>query len=86
MTRYVSTPEYTGPVDDNGMPIKVYGLESFDPESSGLLEKFDIQESGEIGINSGRTKFSVRCRKCQCLLHPSTTDPSAYTPSHKCSE
>lgn len=84
MVKYVFTPEYSGPVDDNGQPLIVQGLKSFDPESSGLLENFEIQETGDIGANSGRLRFSVKCKKCQQILHSNTTHPPAYTEGHCC--
>lgn len=57
---------------------------SFDPETSELKERFYIVETGDHGINSGRTRFSVQCKKCLLVLHENTTWPPAYTEDHKC--
>ncbi len=46
--------------------------------------KFDITDSGQWGIDSGRTRWRVVCKQCGEELHPATTDPSFCIKTHEC--
>jgi hypothetical protein len=46
-------------------------------------ERYEVTDTGQTGIDSGRKRFSVTCRDCDKLLHPATTGPNSYIREHE---
>lgn len=44
--------------------------------------EFDVTLSGEYGFNTGRPRYTVRCKTCDVLVHESTTSPSSAKGRH----
>jgi len=44
--------------------------------------RFNVYLSGEIGLDSMRTKYGVKCLSCNELLHPSTTSATIRVIQH----
>jgi hypothetical protein len=56
--------------------------EVFDIEGISFL----VVPSDTTGIDSGRTRYKVVCRECDCLLHRATTGPASHVRSHMMEE
>ncbi len=56
----------------------------FDPDNKGYKrERYEIKLTGNIGCDTMRDKFSVKCLECNIMLHDNTTWPSAYIEKHE---
>lgn len=85
MVEYVNRPDYKGPVGDNGLPIFVPGMQSFDPSTMPphIAKRYEVTETGDFGANSGRKRFRVYCRQCKKVLHENTTGPQERIKDHE---
>lgn len=45
---------------------------------------FTKEETGLVGINSGRPRFKVTCKECGAVVHEATTGPVPIAKNHRC--
>lgn len=57
---------------------------SFDPSSMTAEQaaRYEVSETGDFGVDSGRKRFRVMCRECGMVLHGNTTGPEHYIEQH----
>ena len=44
---------------------------------------YEIKPTGDVGCDTGRTRFRVVCNRCKKVLHPNTTWPTAWIENHE---
>ena len=62
-----------------------FSLKSFDKESLSeeLKSRYQINETGDFGCDSGRKRFEVVCSECNMVVHSNTTCPASQIKYHE---
>lgn len=65
-----------------------FSLKNFDKESLSeeLKSRYQINETGEFGCDSGRKRFEVVCNQCNMVVHNNTTCPASQIKYHEQNE
>lgn len=60
-------------------------LPSWNPDdlSAELKERYEIRPTGDVGFDSGRLRYFVKCRECNEVLHSNTTGPGERIDWHE---
>lgn len=63
-------------------PQSVYHNDGADCDVMFGRHRFVIRRSGDSGINTGRTRWTVSCMTCGDLIHPGSTSARAQIRAH----